>query len=178
MNSLSFSLKPFPAGLLPHLEIEGNIGRRSRTLDISYALLGHLREVVIPAPADKPDRKNALWEETCFEFFLAIPNSDKYWEFNLSPAGHWNVYRFQSYRRGMQEERAFTSLPFNTERKPGTLQLSTEINLGKIIVTEQALKVAVSAVIKTLNGKITYWALTHPGLQADFHCKDSFILEL
>jgi len=179
MNSLSFSLKPFSAaGLLPHLEITGNIGRRSRTLTISYALLGHLREVVIPAPADTPDRKDALWEETCFEFFVAIPNSDRYWEFNLSPAGHWNVYSFKSYRRDMQEEPAFTSLPFSTERQPDALRLSLELNLDKIILTDQVLRIAISAVIKPLDGKITYWALTHPGLQADFHCKDSFILEL
>jgi len=179
MNSLSFSLKPFPAaGLLPHLEITGNIGRRSGTLTISYALLGTLREVAIPAPADIAGRKNALWEETCFELFLAITNSDQYWEFNLSPAGHWNVYRFKSYRQNMQEEPAFTSLPFSSERQPDALRLSLEIDLDKIILTDQALKVAISAVIKPVNGKITYWALAHPGLQADFHRRDSFMLNL
>ncbi len=179
MNRRSFSLKPIPsAGFLPHLKITGNIGRHPRTLTIIYALLGHLREVVIPAPADMPARKNALWEETCFEFFLGVRNSDQYWEFNLSPAGHWNVYRFKSYRQGMQEEPAFTSLPFSAERQPDALRLSLKLDLDKIILTDQALKVAISAVIKPVNGKITYWALTHPGPKADFHRRESFILEL
>jgi hypothetical protein len=178
MNGLNFSLKPFPAVLLPHIEITGNIGLHSRTLTISYALLDHLREVVIPAPADKPDRKNALWEETCFEFFLSMPNSDKYWEFNLSPAGHWNVYRFKSYRRDMQEEPALTSLPFTAGRPPDALRLSLKLDLEKIILTDQVLRTAISAVIKPVTGKITYWALTHPGPQPDFHRRDSFILEL
>ena len=64
-------------------------------------------------PADMPARRDRLWEETCFEFFLAVKNSPRYWEFNLSPAGHWNVYRFADYRQGMQEEPAFASLPFS-----------------------------------------------------------------
>jgi hypothetical protein len=179
MNGQSFSLKPFPsAGLLPHLKITGNIGRRSKILTISYALLGPLAELVIPAPVDMPARKNALWEETCLEFFLGVKNSDRYWEFNLLPAGHWNIYRFRSYRQGMQEEPAFTSLPFSVQRQPDALRLSMKLDLDKIILADQTLKVASSAVIKPINGKITYWALAHPGPQADFHRRDSFILEL
>ncbi len=179
MNSWSFSLKPFPlADFLPNVKITGNIGRCSKTLTIRYALLDPLGEVLIPAPADIPTRKNALWEETCFEFFLCVKNFDQYWEFNLSPTGHWNVYRFKSYRQGMQEESAFTSLPVNVQRKPKALRLSLKFNLDKIILADQIAKVAISAIIKPVNGKITYWALTHPGVQADFHRKDSFILEL
>jgi hypothetical protein len=179
MNDRGFSLKPFPsAGLFPHLEITGNIGRRFNMLSLSYTLHGPLAELVIPAPADTRVRKNALWEETCFEFFLGMKNSDHYWEFNLSPAGHWNVYRFTSYRQGMQEEPAFTSLLFSVRVRPDALGLSLEIDLDKIIPAGQALEVAVSAVIKTADGKITYWALAHPGPQPDFHRRDGFILEL
>ena len=179
MNSRSFSLKSFlSAGLLPYLKITGNIVRHSKILTLSYAFLGPLIEVVIPAPADIPARKIALWEETCFEFFLGAKNSEQYWEFNLSPAGHWNVYRFKSYRQGMQEEAAFTSLPFSVERQSDALRLSLKLDLGKIILTDQKLKVGISAVIKPVNGELTYWALTHKGPEADFHRRDSFILEL
>ncbi len=179
MNSHSFSLKPFPSsGTLSYLEISGNIGHHSKTLMISYTLHGLLSEVIIPASADVPARKNALWEETCFEFFLSAKNSERYWEFNLSPAGHWNVYCFKSYRQGMQEELAFESLPVSVRRKPDVLQLSLKVDLDKINLIDKTLKVAISAVTKSINGKITYWALTHPGPQADFHLKDSFIIEL
>jgi len=179
VNSHRFSLKPFPSSdTLPYLEISGNIGRLSKTLTISYTLHGLLSEVIIPAPADVPARKNALWEETCFEFFLGAKKSDRYWEFNLSPAEHWNVYCFKSYRQGMQEELAFESLPVSVRRKPDVLQLSLKLDLDKINLIDQTLEVAISAVISHVNGKITYWALTHPGRQADFHRKDSFIIEL
>ena len=126
-------------------------------------------------------RKNGLWEETCFEFFLGVKGSERYWEFNLSPSGHWNVYRFKSYRQGMQEEPAFTSLPFSVQLYSNSLLLSLGLGLDKIIPQEQVsevLQVALSAVIKTRDGKTTYWALTHPGPQADFHRRDGFIIEL
>jgi hypothetical protein len=179
MNDRPFSLQPFPsANALPSLKITGNIARRSNTLAIRYALLGPLAELAIPAPADLPARRNGLWEETCFEFFLGVKDSDGYWEFNLSPAGDWNVYRFAAYRQGMQEETAFPSLPFSVQNQSDSLRLALELDLEKIVQPDQALEVAISAVLKPKDGEVTYWALTHPRPQADFHWRDSFILDL
>jgi len=179
MKSRGFSLKPFQSdGLPPHLEITGDIRRSSNKLSIRYALSGPLAEVMLPALADIRLRKNRLWEETCFEFFLAPVNSEHYWEFNLSTSGHWNVYRFTSCREGMHEETAFTALPFSVLLNLSSLQLSLEVKLDKIVPADQALKVGISAVIKTINGSMTFWALTHPGPQADFHRRDAFIIDL
>ena len=179
MKSRSFSLKPFQSGgLLPHLEITGDVGRSSNKLSISYTLSGPLSELMIPAPADIRLRKKGLWEETCFELFLAPVNSDNYWEFNLSTSGHWNVYSFTSCREGMQEETAFTALPFRALLLPGSLRLSLEVGLEKIVPADQALKINISAVIKTINGRMTFWALAHPGAQPDFHRRDAFIIDL
>jgi len=137
-----------------------------------------LSDLAVPAPVETPVRKNALWEETCFEFFVGLKHADNYWEFNLSPAGHWNAYRLASYRQGMQEERAFATLPFELELKPGALLLSLELDLKKIVPPEQPLQMGVSAVLKRVDGATTYWALIHPGAKADFHCRESFLLEL
>lgn len=179
MNSRSFILMPFPsAGPVPGIKITGSIERRSNILAVCYEILGPLSALRLPARAEKPVRKDALWEETCFEFFIAAKNSDRYWEFNLSPSGHWNVYRFTSYRQDMNEEPAFTTLLFSVQSQPDVLRLFVEINLEKIIPTDQPLNVAISAVIKSIDGRITYWALTHRGQQADFHRRDSFCIEL
>jgi len=182
MNSRRFSLKPFPsAGLMPDLEITGSIERHSNALSISYELSGHMEELKLPASADACVRKNGLWEETCFEFFLGVKDYERYWEFNLSPSGHWNVYRFKSYRLGMREEPAFTSLPFSVQLNSNSLLLYLGLELDNIIPPQQAqevLQVAVSAVVKTIYGKTTYWALAHPGPRADFHRRDGFIIEL
>lgn len=179
MKEQIFSLRPFPAtSTLPDLKITGKIARSSNRLSISYALHGSLAEITIPVISDKPARKDTLWEETCFELFLGLKGSDQYWELNLSPAGHWNVYRFKTYRQEMQEELAFLSLPFIVRNQPDALLLDLDFGMDMIVPGEQKLEIAISAVIKLKNGKVTYWALAHPGPKADFHRRDSFIIEL
>lgn len=179
MKGRGYSLKQFPSGgLEPKIRITGKIVRHSNTLSLGYTLSGPLADIIIPPPADVPSRKYGLWEETCFELFVCAEGSDSYREFNLSPAGHWNVYRFTSYRLGMQEEPAFLSLPFSVQVNAGSLCLSLELDLEKIFPAGQALKVAVSAVIKSIDGKIIYWALAHPGPRPDFHRGESFLIEV
>ena len=179
MNGRSFSLKPFsPAGPGPQVEITGNIGRHAHTLTIRYDLRGRLAALAIPAPADLPARRHGLWEETCFELFLGVRNSPQYWEFNLSPGGHWNVYRFAAYRQGMQEETAFAALPFRVRRQWDSVRLTLELDLDKIVPAGRALEAGIAAVLKLAGGGVSYWALTHNGPQADFHRRDSFIVQL
>lgn len=179
MKSHSFSLKAFPSTCLStHFEITGDIARSSDKLSIIYKLSGPLAELMVPAPADVRLRKNRLWEETCFEFFFAPATSEHYWEFNLSPAGHWNIYRFTSCRQGMREETAYMALPFSVLLDSDFLQLSLEVKLDRIVPANQPLNIGISAVTKTLNGKMTFWALYHPGPEPDFHRKDAFLIDL
>ncbi|MEN8264041.1 MAG: DOMON-like domain-containing protein [Nitrospirota bacterium] len=179
MTGHSFALRPFaPDNSGPGLKITGNISRSSNILVIRYELSCPLQEIVIPQPSDMPVRRNLLWEETCFEFFLGTEKSESYREFNLSPSGHWNVYYFRSYRQEMKEDAAVSSLPFSVKKDSDILKLELELNLDRIVPAEQPLNAAVSAVIKHTNGRTTYWALTHPGQKADFHLRDGFILEL
>ena len=177
MKSQGFSLIPFPSALpLPAVQIIGTVARRGDVLYTGYELLGLTEAIAIPAPAVVPLRRDGLWTATCFELFLGPEKSDRYWECNFSPSGHWNVFCFESYRQGMREELAFASLPFSVHLHPGALNLSVELDLEKIIPRDQALKVGISAVLKFVEGDCTYWALTHPGQQPDFHRKDGFII--
>jgi hypothetical protein len=179
VNHRKFFLKPFPGEEnIPDMKITGTIGRRADILSIGYALLGNLSELAIPAPGELPERRDRLWKGTCLEFFLGIKDSERCWEFNLSPAGHCNVYRFTTYRKDMQEEPAFTSLPFRIRTEPGSLRLSLDLGLGKIIPSGEAIEVGISAVIKTVTGKRSFWALVHPGPRPDFHRRDGFVLNI
>ncbi|PHM08176.1 DOMON-like domain-containing protein [Nostoc sp. 'Peltigera malacea cyanobiont' DB3992] len=179
MNNQTFSLQPFPSTeSFPHLKITGNISRNANQLTICYNLGGDLKEIAIVPPSNAPSRKYELWEDTCFEFFLGIKDSARYWEFNLSPAGHWNVYRFDGYRQGMQEETAFEKLPFNVQNQVDSLAVALDVDLDKIVSANQAIEIGVTTVVKHRDGEITYWALTHQGIEADFHLRDSFIVEL
>ncbi|MDJ0799322.1 MAG: DOMON-like domain-containing protein [Calothrix sp. MO_167.B12] len=178
MNRQQFSLQPFTPIHHLDLQIHGNITRNHNTLGINYVFQGDLEKIDIPTPADIPTRQHELWQATCFEFFLGIKHSPHYWEFNLSPTEDWNIYRFDDYRQGMQEETAITSLPFTLHRQPETLQLSLQLDLHKFIAPEMNLDIGITAVVKDVNGVITYWALKHSGEEADFHLRNSFTIDL
>ncbi len=179
MTTQNFALQPFPADRpLLSLELTGNLSRRGPRLALTYTLRGDLAALTLPAPAAAPARRRGLWHATCFECFLAPCNFPGYWEFNLSPAGHWNVYRLKTYRQGLREEAALTALPFAVSRQAGVLHLALDCDLARIIPAVLTLEAAPAAVLMLRDGSLTYWALTHPGPEPDFHRRDSFIIRL
>ena len=171
----SFTLKPFQeAENRPDILVTGTIGRRRNALSVGYALKGDLSVVAIPAPERSPARKDHLWDHTCLELFLGMKGSERYWEFNLSPSGHWNVYSFTSYRKQMREEPAFMALPFQVRMEPETFRLSLDVSLEKILPGGLDIEAAVGAVVRSRTGRKSHWALVHPGLRPDFHRRDGF----
>jgi len=174
-----FLLKPFPGeGNPAGVTIGGSITRRADTLSVRCEVQGNLSKVSIAAAAEAPRRVDRLWEETCLELFLGTAESGEYREFNFSPAGHWNVYRFTRYREGMREEPAYASLPFAVRIGPDVLELSMELDVGKLIPAGKTIEAGVAAVVKTGNGGTSHWALTHPASRPDFHRREGFALIL
>ena len=179
MRPRRFLLKPFPGeGNPAGVTIVGSIRRLADTLSVRCEVRGNLSKVSIPPSAEAPRRQDRLWEGTCLELFLGTADSGEYWEFNLSPSGHWNAYRFKSYRKGMMEEPAITSLPFCFRRDPEVLLLTAELNVGKIIPAGKDLATTVAAVIRTIDGGKSHWAPFHPSSRPDFHRRDGFGLIL
>lgn len=174
----NFRLIPFASDALPTIEIVGNIDRADNILSIEYQLLGDLDSVAIASPAVAPSRKFALWEATCFEFFVGVLGDRNYWEFNLSPSRDWNVFHLDDYRQGLRNETAFTSLPFDVDRSANSLTLKLGFDLSQIISIDRQLEVSVTTVIKSTQDEISYWALTHCGEEADFHSRDSFVIKI
>jgi len=179
MKDQNFILEPFQKNNLTNdLNIKGIINRQSNLLFINYELIGKLSEILVPNKSELPTRRNNLWDNTCFEFFIAIKDLPQYWEFNLSPSGDWNVYHFKDYHVGMIEELTFKSLPLKTQNQSELFQVSLECDLEKIINKSQSIELAISSVIRHKNNELSYWALTHCESKADFHIRNSFILEL
>jgi hypothetical protein len=176
MSDQIFSLQPFDQRATD-LEVIGTVARRANVLTLSFSLLGDLTTVEIPDPAS-PTRQRDLWESTCFEFFLSMKNDKQYWEFNLSPAGHWNVYRFDEYRQGMKEETAFTAMPFSVQTEPDALSIALKLNLSSMVSAAQILEMAIATVVKHKDGSLSYWALKHPAKEADFHRREGFLIQL
>ena len=122
-------------------------------------------------------RKDDLWKMTCFEIFIAPEGQTQYWEFNMSPSSNWNVYHMDAYRQvNMREEPLFVSLPFTLHKTDDELNLDISINLSSILLLDQKTNIGITAIIQTFGGHESYWALTHPGTQADFHMRDGFTI--
>lgn len=178
MKQSDFNLKPFALNNAPELEITGNISRKHNQLQIKYLLSGNFAAILIPPLSKTPTRQYDLWEHTCLEFFLGLQDSPKYWEFNLSPSGDWNVFHFANYRQNIAEELAFNSLAFNVWQQTDSCQLNLEVDLNQIIDPEENLEIGITAVIENQEHQLSYWALTHSTNEADFHQRDSFTINL
>ena len=172
-----FSLVPFAAENSLATKLIGNIERQENLLTIYYQL-EKISQIKLSEVVEKPIRQFDLWEHTCFEFFLGLKGSSQYWEFNLSPAGHWNIFRFPDYRRDIAEEMKFNSLPFQVSQHDNCLRLKLKVNLSPIISPQQNLEIGITAVVEDRENQLSYWALTHPVNQADFHHRDSFLINL
>lgn len=150
-----------------------------RILSLRYAIEGDLHRLRIPVPA-QPLRTDGLWHHTCFEAFLQIPGDEAYQEINLSPSGQWAVYRFTAYRQGLSNPEP-VPIPWIVLRSSAErFELTTRLKLGGVTATrdESRRRLGLSAVIEDIDGEISYWAVSHPAGQPDFHHPDSRALAL
>lgn len=179
MTEHTFTLIPFPAPQIPTISLSGILLLKNHVLTLHYLLTGNMDCVLLPPASPTPSRKDELWKGTCFECFLAVKDQPGYWEFNISSSGDWNVYRIDAYRRvGFREETAISQLQLESHKESNGYSLDTSVGLTPLFARGSELQVAVTAIIQTQDGSETYWALTHPAPQADFHLRESFILEL
>jgi hypothetical protein len=168
------SFAPPPASLA----LAGSVQRDGDRLSLHYRLEDPEALVLVPPAIAAPRRCYDLWTSTCFEFFLAEPGAEPYWEGNLAPNGDWNLFRLTGYRQGLAPEPAINALPFVVERAGGGLDLAVTLDLGALLLAGRPVELAVTAVVELRNGEILYWALRHPGEQADFHWREGFGLRL
>ena len=179
MTPVPFELAPHPGLPVPaDVRIHGSVERTGPTLRLTWRLEAPAGTVAMAAPVARPERRRALWEDTCFECFLAAPGRPGYWELNLSPAGHWNVYRLEAYRSGMTEESAIEALPSSVSRHAGGWEVSTFLDTTDLGLAAAPWRLAVATVVAAPGGRVTYWALAHPGGEPDFHHPDAFRLRL
>jgi hypothetical protein len=171
--TFGMQLTPHPSTPLPpgwSLAVEPS------ALPDAIALLWRLRADVaalrVPGLRD-PAPRDGLWRHTCFELFAADPVGNGYREFNFSPSSEWAAYSFTDYRQGM----APLALPLppriELQLAPDALQLRVTLPRAAFGLApgEPTLRrrCALSAVIETADGTLSYLALAHPAGRADFH---------
>jgi hypothetical protein len=122
----------------------------------------------------RPGRADGLWQTTCFEAFLRAEGEERYREWNFAPSGDWAAYDFAGYREGMEAPEVLSE-PY----------LRMEDNLtwwafGATVAVEAGHRwqLGLSAVLEEQDGTKSYWALSHPCDQPDFHHPDCFVARL
>ena len=155
-------------------------------LRFHYVLEADLRDVRVPPPAADAARADNLWAHTCFEAFVACARSPRYLELNFSPSGQWGAYAFESYRKGMAPAELDAAPRLTLRRSDERLELQAEVRCGAALLAaatadlapDRRLRLALSTVVEDREGRLSYWALSHPPGRPDFHHMDSFSLTL
>lgn len=153
--------------------------RAGNELNIAFELDANTSALAIPARGGA-ERKDNLWQTTCFELFLAKAGDHGYWEFNFSPSTDWAVYRFFAYRKDQRKEQAISMLDIQLHQEPTRFGLNANVPLGEIIGDSCAdhISIGLSAIVEQTDGAVSYWALAHPPGEPDFHHECCFTLPL
>jgi hypothetical protein len=133
-------------------------------------------------PEERPNRRmEALWRHTCFEAFLMAGDDASYQEYNFSPSGEWAAYWFRGYRQANYQQAGVTTnepaAVIRVHQSAQHLALDAEMPLELPPLTH-SIRLGLSAVVETVDGGLSYWALRHPPGKPDFHHADAFALQL
>ena len=134
---------------------------------LRYRLEGDVGALAIPSPA--AGAADGLWRHTCLEAFVQDGDGPGYREFNFSPSGQWAVYRFSAERQRMPGDAPPPAGPtITTERSADSLVLQAWLPCALLPARPAA--IGLTAVIETLDGRLSHWALHHPhDDRPDFH---------
>jgi hypothetical protein len=163
------------------IELRATVNRKDQSLHIEYRLQGEIGLLEVPAMNPQPQRKDQLWEHTCFEAFLCQENESCYWELNASPSGDWNLYRFDRYRVRSLETHHVTLPTIDWDRSSSNvLKAKVQLDVSDLFqnISPDVLLLGLTAVIERKDHSHTYWAIRHCGDQPDFHLRQSFLLRL
>ena len=157
------------------------IGRmRAAMLSVTYHLEGALERIRVPpsAPARFVD---GLWRTTCCELFIRSvePHTSAYHELNLSPSGEWAAYAFDDYRAGQAAlPGAEPALDARSHERGLILDATVDLTTLDAAYLDSPLAIALSAVVESDSGELSYWGLSHPADRPDFHHPSAFALTL
>jgi hypothetical protein len=125
------------------------------------------------------ERSDGLWQHSCFEAFLRADGDDGYHEFNFATNGAWAAWRFAALRSG-RESPGLAAPAIEVKRGAECLEMSVALAAAAIPLPAGALcvRAGLAAVIEDAGGRLSYWAVAHPGPRPDFHDPAGFALSL
>jgi len=181
MDERTAELEAHPAQPCAHLRrvtASIGVGRSPQVLRICFRVEGDIARLRLPERG-AAQRRDGLWQHTCFEAFLRPDASVSYHEFNFAPSGDWAAYRFGA-PRGDCTLPAMPAPSIRFDAGADHCTLAAELDVAAIpdLARAAALAAGLAAVIETTAGDLSYWALAHTGPRPDFHDPATFRLRL
>lgn len=164
-----------PSSVARAIEVELSFADPGK-LHLEYRIFGDHSKLEIP-PVEAAVRADNLWKSTCLELFVLQPDTGSYSEYNFSPSSQWAAYVFSDYRSGMEELLLSTGPDIQVQTMEDGFVIRVTVDVVESLVTSGK-HAGISAVVKTLDGSTSYWALAHPEGSPDFHHRDCFIYQL
>jgi hypothetical protein len=142
---------------------------------LRFTLSGDPARLRVPAPAKRPVAADGLWRQTCFEAFVGDPRNARYHEFNFSPSGEWAAYIFSAERLRDADAAPLPAPRIACARVADALRLDAELPAAALPAAKDGWLLGLSAVLEADDGRLSYWALSHPAARPDFHRRDGWI---
>lgn len=175
-KSALVQLIPHPATPCPEVaSIEVRVLAVSPHLHLDYRIQGRVDRLAVPAPCVAA-RVDGLWQHTCCEAFIGRLGESSYRELNFAPSGSWAAYDFGDTRRRIADPSVDAPV-IETRSTVSGLHVAVRI-ARRDLGASGACELGLSAVVETLGGRLSYWALRHPSPQPDFHHRAAFALPL
>lgn len=175
VSAQALSLVPHPDGGSTSVRgLIATLAGETEALVVRYTLTAPLDTLRLPLASAAPARRDELWRHTCFELFV-MGADGVYHEFNFSPSGDWQAYRFEAYRRRGGTQPA-TAPRLDIRRNPTTLTLDARV--PRAALPTHPVNAALTAVIEDAAGVLSYWALHHAPGKPDFHHPAGFTVAL
>ena len=147
----------------PIRAVTASITATPQGCEAEFRLDGRMAAIALPAPA-AAERRDNLWQTTCFEIFWQPLGTAAYREFNLSPSGQWAAYDFDSFREGMRDA-PVGAIAITCVHDDAGLVLRASIAAA----LPDPAQVALNAVVEQADGSKQYWALAFPPGKPEFH---------
>ncbi|QIG52993.1 hypothetical protein G6N82_01375 [Altererythrobacter sp. BO-6] len=128
-----------------------------------FRLHGDISAIKVPDTAI-PERRDFLWQTTCFEIFWQPDGGTWYREFNLSPSSKWACYDFDHFRLNSRDA-PVEAIAVASVHSADELVLRADI----MAVLRDPAQVALNGIVEDLEGNIQFWALAFPHGKPEFH---------
>ena len=163
-----------PAGL--PLDVSVALSWTDSGLQLRYSVVGDSAGLRIPlraasGPAD------GLWQHTCLEAFIASEGEAAYREFNFSPSGHWAHYAFATERQRHTTPAPARAPLLDMRRTSAGYELVAVLDRASLPAA-RVLQIGLCAVVESIDGHVSHWALRHPHDKPDFHDRSGWTLHL